>query len=227
MNELITNNAKDFFNVDLSSLADTIDKLSGASTVLTIEEKQAATNAVRQWERVIKEQIDEKRKDANRIIQSLRENSKAFNLSDGEFEAICTQIGIKDQYDKYVELTLEIQDKLAMKNSVNQKYIGINLTKKENAELRYERDYEIQTILMEVGKLQSQQSHLKQKLVQQIANNSDVKNTIKEADDFLDRVNEIYNDATLKAQKVRLNISINDPNVREALHELLAFSIKK
>ena len=225
-NQMITTNDKDFFAVDLSSLSDIIDKLSGSAAKLDVNEKQAATNAVRQWERVIKEQIDDKRKDARRIITSLSTCDNNFNLTDGEFEALCRNIGMDAEYDKYMAIRTEIQDKFVAKDSVDMKYAGINLMAKENAELRYERDYEIQNILMEIGKLQNQESRMKHKLVKDITADKTVQEKLKEAREYLDRADAIYNEATTKAQKVRLNITINDPDVRAALHELLDFQLK-
>ena len=225
-NQMITTDDKDFFAVDLNSLSDIIDKLSNSAAKLDVNEKQAATNAVRQWERVIKEQIDDKRKDARRIVTSLSGNSSAFNLTDGELEALCRNIGLDKEYDDYMAVRAEIQDKTAAKASADLKYTGINLMAKENAQLRYEHDYEIQTILMEVGKLQNQESRMKYKLVKDIAANPNVQAKLKDAQGYLDRADALFNEATTKAQKVRLNITINDPDVRAALHELLDFQLK-
>lgn len=226
MNEIITTGtSQDFFAVSLDSLTPIVNKLSGASAQLSNEEKVAATGIVRQWEELVKTQIADKRNDARRIVESLSEDNPAFSLTKTEFAAICTKCGLDKEYADYMDVLAALDDNDDATEAAKNKYAGIDLYARANAALRYERDYEVQLLLMKRGELQTQESHLKRSLVHAIVSNADVKKSVAEASEFLQRVESIYRDVTLKAQKLRLNISINDTDVRTALHELLEFSI--
>lgn len=226
MNEIITTgNSQSFFAVNLDSLTPIVDRLSGASAQLSNEEKIAATGIVRQWEELVKTQITDRRNDARRIIESLSENNSSFSLTKAEFAAICTKCGLDKEYADYTDVIAALDDNDNAVEAAKNKYAGIDLYAKANSTLRYERDYEIQLLLMKRGELQTKENHLKRSLVRAIVSNDDIRKSVTEAGEFLQRVESIYRDVTLKAQKLRLNISINDPDVRKTLHELLEFSI--
>lgn len=223
-NEIMLKNSKDFFAVDFSDLADTINSLANCAQRLSPEEKQTAISAVREWERVIKNQLTVKRREAARIVDALM-NPDACNLTNSEFEAIATNIHIEPLYEAYIKEVNAVNEITQQIADINARYDGITRDTDEGATAMADRDVEVFTASAERQKHAIKRNAARRALVKSIVSDKSIQATLADARAFVDNVTRYENEAILKAQNIRVNIAIDDDRVKEALKELLNFTL--
>ncbi len=215
----------DYFRVNFGELAETITRLANRDTALTDQDKELAVKVIDDWSRDVVDQIRNKKQLAEHLVTSLNVNNSSCYRDMNELEQIAHSAGCTKQFDLFKSAedllgALRQEDK-----DIRSKYDGIDLREPGNFEVY--RMYKEETIEMNKKIVTAERESRKSLRVLIVALNKDatVKNTIAKCNGFLGNVDVLITEATNKANMARVNVTIDNQEVRNALLDLLEFQI--
>lgn len=213
-----------YFAINFEELNDSINKLSDRTTELTNEDKALAVQVIETWNRDVINTIDRKINEVNRFCISFNLTTQDIQMSDDEIGAIAQHLHFDREYDAYMEAWRKYLSLRKECQYIKDKYADIERTP-QNKELLGKFSAEKYKNTMEISKSRKECDRITTDLFVKMAKTDEVKNFLKKGRQFLSQASDIKKEAVNKAQRAKINVTIDNKNVKDALFELLAFSI--
>lgn len=213
-----------YFAINFEELNNSINKLSDRSTELTLEDKALAVEIIETWNRDVIAAIDRKIEEVEYFCESFDLTSQTIQLSDEEIGALAQHLGFGREYDNYMDawrtyLNLKNNDK-----HIRDKYSNIEVCAK-NKDLLGHYSAEIYANNVEISKAHRKCDAITTDLFVKMSKTDEIKAFLKKGRQFLSQADELRKAAINKAHQAKINVTIDNKNVKDALFELLAFSI--
>ena len=219
-----------FPHVDFNGLNATISTLANHTAELTPEEKVSAVAIVRDWEGHI---IKRLRTKAGELQSMLRYFGVSYNGNyyggaadineDVEIE-LARVTETMEPYEAYVEALEEYEDYVRTERPESP-FIDTDTTLEQQEKLNADYTAAMATFKIKVRNLEHKRNVRYTTWKRQMQADPNIKLMIKDAKKFLGSITDLEASCSEKSKLASMNIAINSPQVREALKDLLTFSI--
>lgn len=219
---------ENYFKVNFGVLNDAINKLGDRSTELTIENKQLGLEIVEGWQKTVIKQLNTKEKEVNDFISTFDLSTSSIYLSDEELDTLATHTGLISEYSTYAdawERKLELEREL---KDIDDKYRIVSESKSTEANVKELKGQHLTEVYYCKAQLADANKECKKavtELIKSLRKHPEVKAFIKKGNEFLSQVKNVKKAAVDKANKARINITIDNEAVRDALFDLVEFSL--
>lgn len=212
-----------FKDIDFNTISAAIQKMADNSTSLTEKEKEMSMGIIEQWESDVIDAIEDKRMESNKYLTTLSPENSSITISDDEFEMIVIATGTDELYKKY----LELKEKAAeIANSPLPKFEeDLNDTVESVVEMKAINEAEQLKHRIAVSKAYNLRDNALLALKKEMNKHDAVKDFIKKAGKYQKSINKFKKECREKGQLAKISISVSNTEVRDALKELLAFSV--
>ena len=220
-----------FGDIDFSKLNDTIVKLSKHGELSKIE-KKSAMDVIDSWNENV---IDKLRIEKNKIdsfvanIHGSNGNgiSNLINSQEyiDELEMVIAYIDAQAQYDELVDVMDEYAVAQGMTQNVQDIVVDVNTTKEEEIIMAKDRTLEKIKANAELTRIGNKIARLNSEIIKLIAANKEMQALIRGLKKKARGMDKLRVDCTDKAQMAKINVTIDDVDVRAALQELIEFSL--
>ena len=222
----------EFFGVvNFDQLNHVIEKLGQSRQNLSQEDKKFALDAIQTWEESVIKKLEYKSKEAENLLKCFEINtnynmitSNGKEMSENEtFLQIIEAIDAKAEFDEYMTA---VRVAYTHKNSRPiQDTDDLNTTIEKSIEnaAAYQAAYSKHDVIdaSNTAKVRKAAAVLSQKF----ATDERVQELVTRLRRFKSNVDKFSIECTEKSQLAKLNVTINDDNVRDAIQELLDFTI--
>lgn len=219
---------ENYFKVNFGVLNDAINKLGDRSTELTVENKQLGLEIIEGWQKTVIEQLNTKEKEVKDFLDTFDLGTSSIYLSDEELDTLATHTGLILEYSTYAdawerntELKRELED-------ITNKYKIVSESKSTEAnvkELKGQYYTELYYCKSQLADADKECKKAATELIKALRKHPEVKAFIKKGGEFLSQVKDVKKAAVDKANKARINITIDNAAVRDALFDLVEFSL--
>ena len=222
----------EFFGViNFDQLNTVIEKLGQSRQDLTPEDKKFALSAIETWEESVIKKLNFKSKEAEDLLKCLEINT-SYNylechgkeMADNEtFLQIIEAIDAKKEFNDYMDA---VRIAYAYKNSRpirNEDELGTTIEQSIENAAAYQAEYSKYDVTnaSNDAKVKKAANALRQRF----ANDDRVQELTMRLRRFRTNVDKFSIECTEKSQMAKLNVTINNDDVREAIQELLNFTI--
>lgn len=214
---------ENYFSINFNSLNDSINKLGDRSTELTDDDKKLAIEIIDTWNTNVIETLNTKISEVREFCNSFDLSVSDISLSDEEIEALAHHLGFDKEYDDYKAAWSKFFDLRAERDHIDEKYSDIELSAK-NRELLGHYSAEKYENKIALSKSRRECNKITTDLFTKMSKTSEVKKFLKKGREFLSQANDLKKAAVDKANMARVNVAIDNINVRDALFDLIQFS---
>lgn len=215
----------DIFNgLDFSKLNKTITALATHNGDLTVQEKEFAVKTIEEWETGIIGELGNKEAEAYTILDVLSTSPRYSGYYDEDFlERMVEATGLQASYQKFLDAKAAYE--YLTKNAPQYPVEDLSLTLEES--LKQKNDFKLEQAKhkIQASKLERNASVAFSQLKEELNAQDSVKELIKRITKFKRNVSKLKRECTEKSQLAKINVTINSSEIREALAELMNFSI--
>lgn len=219
-----------FGNVDFQKLNDTIVKLSSHENLSKIE-KKSAMEVIDSWNANIIDKLRLEKDKIDMFVSSLygAGGNGVSNLINSqeyidELEMVIDYVGAQEQYDELVDT----MDAYAVANGMtkNVQHVVIDLETTKAEEIIMEKDCVLERIKVnaELTRIGNRIAKLNSEIIKLISGSKDMVVLIRGLKKKAKAMDKMRVDCTDKAQMAKINVTIDDADVRATLKELIEFS---
>ena len=221
-----------FGDIDFNKLNDTISQLANRQK-LTKVEKTSALEIIDSWNTNIIGKLDIEKDSITQFINALYGVGRQNGISDlissqahiDELELLIDYIGANEQYDTLIDT----MDQYAVVSGVlqNQPRLVIDLESTKAEEIIQYKDLQLEQIKVdaECKRLGNKIARLNTEIAKMLVADKDVQTLIRGLKKKATAMNKMKTECTDKAQLAKINVTIDDNNVRDALKDLINFKI--
>lgn len=214
---------ENYFSINFNSLNDSINKLGDRSTELTDDDKKLAIEIIDTWNTNVIETLDTKISEVREFCDSFDMSYEGISLSDEEIEALARHLGFGKEYDDYNAAWTKFFELRKERDYIDEKYSNISCTAK-NRELLGHYSAEKYQNKVELAKSRRNCNKITTDLFTKMSKTSEVKKFLKKGREFLSQASTLKKAAVDKANMARVNVAIDNINVRDALFDLIQFT---
>lgn len=228
--DITTQVINSFFNVDFEAVNKTIDALATRAS-LTETEKQEANKIIDSWNDNV---IEKLRLEENKIRDFLvKINGSAHagiphciehQIYIDEIEALVDYAKIRHLYDEMCLTVDERTTAIAAKNNIPDIDDDINTTQGEYIHMMRDHEYAVTVAAKNVQKLDNKLARQNAEIVAALNADANVRSIITQLKKRVNGMTKMRTACTDKAQLAKINITIDDPNVRQSLKDLIALT---
>lgn len=219
--------ANNFFNVDFSAMNSTIDSLANRGKLSTIEKHEAnkiidtwndnVVNKLKLEERNIRDFLSRISGSMNSGIPSCIDNQQFID----EIEMLVEYAGLQDKYDEMCATVDEYNTALAIKNNIPSIDDDIDTTEGELIYMRRDYEYEVTVAQKNLQKVGNKLARQNAAIVAALNADPNVRKIIAQLKKRAANMAKMSTMCCDKAQLAKINITIDDDNVRNTLKELV------
>lgn len=192
----------------------------GENRALSDKEKEIGVNLLKEWEVNVIEKIDNKRYELEKIKWFFTNTS--YHLEDEQKEKLAKFAGTEKLFGEYVDMRGVVKN-LELTCPVRPK-INPNITVAEN-DLNYgEYEAQLTKFNVEKSKIEYKKAQAYIKWFSATRKSPSIKKLLIELEDYLVKVNKYKVEARDKAHLAKINISISDVKIRDAIREIVEFT---
>lgn len=216
--------------VDFEGLNNIIDKLGNNSNVLTVEEKQAASEIINEWQNDVIDKLQHKYHETSGVLAffGVDDNSYRFwgnkntEFTEDQKMILAEQTDTKELYEKCEQLLVEIQDHQLERpdNYIEDPDLSYNanlLARKDNEKLHMLYN-------MEHTKLTKAREKAEATWIKALKKDKKIKDLISTTRKYNNNIEKLKSDCKNKSNLAKLGINVSSLETREALKELLSFA---
>jgi hypothetical protein len=215
-----------FRDIDFSGIAQAIENIGNHSGSLTVEEKEYATDIVKQWESDVISRLNDKAHEMQVFLNFFEPARNGYLSNEDLFEEVGEELAkrtnTKNEYDAVVRIYKELRD--LYDNRPEQPNFDENTTRKEQVEKEKAYEKEMAIYNMKVKHKERELYLADKKWKELLKQDKNVDELLKRARKFTKNLSKFKSMCHDKAQVAKLNIMVSQTNVRQALRELLNFS---
>lgn len=223
-NQLIPNL---FSDIDFDGLNNVIDNMANVSGALSDDDKDFARNLISEWNDTVIIRLNDKNSEAQGFVRFFEPNNQDLYLNHLAFEDFAYDVADKTNTIPQYEAVVKAQEELELFKSTKPESVttdpDLPLTEDIKRRQQYEADYAIYQLRMD--KLKRQLSLAITKWKREMGKEKVIKDLLTQSRKMANGTAKMRDAATSKAQLAKLNITISDQATREALKELVEFSI--
>lgn len=228
----VANNIGDFFgDIDFSKLNQTITKL--ASHNLSDTEKTSAIEIIDSWNENVVQRINVEVRKIDNFINCVQPSASCRGISaliyDGDYstelEFIMNKIGMMDTYEELID-AIDDYD-IANQNMKNVQTVVVDVDTTAADEVMQSKDIEIERIKKSaaVRKAGNRIAKLNEKISNAINSDKDLLKAIRALKKKSNAMRKASIECTDKANLAKINVTIDDASTRDALSELINFTL--
>lgn len=211
--------------IDFGPLSQIIDHLGNANSQMTESEKQAAREIIAEWESNVVDRLQVQVTDAKKCLDMLSFSQRQLLYIDEDLlEKLSKAADAHDLFEKYIAATEAVLIHRSMQPQEAVK--DPDRTIKENMEAAQKYQLDMQLYQMKHGQLERESAKALNRLIGVLNDNEDIKTLKARLKNYCQNATKYRNDCSSKAQAAKIAVSINSPEVRGLLKELVNFSIK-
>ena len=213
-----------YFRINFEELNNSINKLGDRSKELTNDDKILAVEIIETWNKNVIDALDKKIHEVREFCDSFDLTYETIRLTDEEIGSIAAHLGMDKEFEDYEDswntyLSLQKEAK-----HIDMKFADVKKIP-ENKDLLGQYSAEKYNVSVEITKARNKCDKVTTDLFTKMAKTKEIKDFIKKGLEFLSQADELKKAAVNKANLARVNVTIDNANVRDALFELMAFSI--
>lgn len=213
-----------FKDVDFTTLNASITALATHNGALSDKDKEFAVQTIATWEDSVISRLNLKATEASNLLQALDTSvSSVWYLSEDEFEALVVASGTESFYETYLDAIEELEALKAAKPE--QPVVDLDTTLEE--QLVAKRDYELayQKSTIQINRAERNVQSTMKSLKVAMNQNDSIKELVVRVRKYQRNVNKFKNECTEKSQLAKISVTISSQEIRDALKDLLNFSI--
>lgn len=226
-NTALTTAMNEFFNIDFSAMNATIDKLANRGDLSKVEKKEAndiidvwnenVVDKLRIEENHIKEFVSALNSAAHNGIPAMIKNQQYID----ELEALVEFANLQDKYDELCNLMDQYTAAEAIKSSIGGLDDDLATTEGELIIMKRDYEYNVAEANATIRKIGNKILKVNLELVQGFNANDDVRKIITQLKKKASNMAKMRTKCCDLAQLAKINITIDDPGVRDTLKELI------
>lgn len=221
-----------FGDIDFNKLNETISQLANRQK-LTKVEKTSALEIIDAWNTNIIGKLDIEKTSITQFINALYGTGHQNGISDlishqahiDELELLIDYIGANEQYSTLIDT----MDQYTVVSGMlqNQPRLVIDLASTKAEEIIQYKDMQLEQhkVDAECKRLGNKIARLNTEIAKMLVANKDVQTLIRGLKKKVSAMNKMKTQCTDKAQLAKINVTIDDTNVRDALKDLIDFKI--
>ena len=214
-----------FDPIDFERLNASINKLVTSKGTLSPDEKQFAIGIIDEWDHSVIEAIDDKVKEGQEIEYSLDpDHAHYYQADDDKIEALATAIGPKTRklYNEYLELTRELKcvERDAPHTDSER---DLDETADEYIDRCTADAAAIEKYNIKIAKLRRKVEWALYDLKVEMSATPEVQEILRRIKTFSRKASTFRKQCQEKSRVAKINITISDNSVRDALMEIMNF----
>lgn len=222
----VTNITGVFDPINFDNLNKAITKLASSNATLTPDEKKFAIDLIDDWDHSVIQAIDDKINEGQQLLYTFNPNHVHFELDDELCESLTKQLGTKftKLYKDYLKTKNELfelqntapkQDRTRDINETAGAYI--DRSAKEEAEYaKYQ---------LKIAKARKAVEWAQYDFKKALSETPEIQEIIRRIKSFQKKSKSFKTACNDKSRLAKINVTISDENVREALKEIIDFKI--
>ena len=216
-----------FDPIDFEKLNSSISKLAASNKTLSADEKNFAIGIIDEWDKSIINAIDEKIQEGRNIEHTLNPNMSYYNeMEDEMLEALSKQLGAKTS--KLFKAYLDAKDALfVIERSAPEgdQIRNLDETAEEYLDRQAKFSAESAKYQLKLAKARKNVDWALYNLKKELQVMPEVQEILKRIKTFTRKQSSFKKACEEKSRLAKINITISDDSVREALKELINFTI--
>lgn len=214
-----------FQNVDFNTLNNSITALATYNGTLSDKDKEFAVETISTWERSVVTKLNVKKEEAQGLLYSLDASNPSISscFPEEDFEALIAAT----KTDALYQIYLDKIEQLKYLKSTSPETPMVDLTTTLEQQLIDRRDYqfECQKNCIAINKAEREAANAMKALKVEMNKNDDIKELITRVKKYQRNVSKFKNECAEKSQLAKISVTISSMEIRQALKELLNFSV--
>lgn len=223
----------DFFNIDFTAMNATIDKLANHQPgTLSKVEKKEANNIIDAWNENV---VDKLRIEESRIkefVKAVSGDTSSYGIPSlianqlyiDELEQLIDYAGATDIYERLCDAINDEAVCKATRNNATSLDDDIDTTRGEYIKMVRDREYQMAILDANLRKAGNKVLRINLELVTALNSNTDVKKLLTALKKKASAMVKMKTQCCDMAQQAKINITIDDQNMRDTLRELIALT---
>ena len=211
--------------LDFNDLNQSIEILGDRNKTLTDKEKEIGVGLLSDWQRNVLDKISNKREEVDKIRRLLLNGDAYFNEKEEKRRAqekLAELAGAQKLYKGYLALEDSIEQYSLTKPQ--RLTIDPNKTVAQN-DLEYaDFERELRKFEIEKSKLEYTKNQAYNRFLAAVRKSPKIKTLVKQIDDYMLKLKRYEAEAKDKANLAKVNLSISDAKVREAIQSIIDFT---
>lgn len=222
----VTNIAGIFDPINFEQLNKAISKLASSKATLSPEEKKFAIDLIDDWDTSVITAIDDKISEGNQILYSFNPNYHNCELDEEILSNLTKQLGSKytNMYKKYATAKNELFDLQQNAPKYDQDR-DLDETAGEYIDRRTSEEAEFAKYDLKLAKARKKVDWALYELKKTLNETPEVQEIIKRIKTFQKKSKSFKTACNDKSRLAKINVTISDENIREALKEIINFAI--
>ena len=215
-----------FDPINFNALNKAISKLASSKGTLSPDEKKFAIDIIDEWDHDVIKAIDDKIQEGHQIMVSLDPNNHYVSVDDDVLSTLAKQLGKKvaTLYKNYVTAKNKVLE-ISKERPSYDRTRDIDETSGEYLDRVAKEDAEYGKYELRLAKAKNKEDWALFELKREMAETPEVQEITRRIRGFCRKSNTFKKDCNEKSRLAKINVTISDETVRDALKEILDFNI--